>query len=129
MPPFSTAAAMQKLSPARRRAAERRLRDLESEIVRTGGRLRDDSRLSYRYAINDTTEPYMSAADVAHELACVDRLHTETAYAESVQISARTRAAELNANGVHWHAAWDIVKTHHFDAEKYKFMLETGLRF
>ena len=106
---FSIAQKLNSLPEAERALAERRIRMVHAAQQRIGMMPRDDSQLTYKYAIGELEDDVPSS--IANELMLVDKLHKETQYAHILEPALRELASVVkNTHRITWTETWSIVR-------------------
>lgn len=111
-PPFSIARALAAIEDEHCRAAcHAHLQELQGCLsAMSSYTVRDDSRLAFRYATGQLAAPPWSAWTVAHEMACMQHLCDQTAYAQGLPDFLRALADRLRReSGVGWACTWAAV--------------------
>ncbi len=107
--PFSLTTELSKLSPEKKKVAQQRIQNVH-DIQRTMGmEPRDDSKLTYNYAISD--EEDVSPSTIANELVIVDNLYKNTEYPNIIEEVLREIANFVkNKYRLTWNEAWDVTR-------------------
>ena len=106
---FSIQQKLSSLPDEERALAERRIRMVHAAQQRIGMVPRDDSQLTYKYAIGELEDDVPSS--IANELLIVDKLHKETPYGNILEPALRELASKLKtAHRITWTDTWTIVR-------------------
>jgi hypothetical protein len=107
---FSIRKELEKLSADERHQVEQRLAQLQAVMQSMEFEtepIHDDSRLAWGYA----KVVHLDVEDVAHELMCVNALHSKTDYSQQVQHRLKLAADSLHSMypGVSWRCLWQTL--------------------
>lgn len=108
--PFAISAELNTLSPEQRTVVEARIALVHAAQRQQGMEPRDDSQLTYRYALGELPDDVPSS--IATELVVVEKICTHTEYCVLLEHVMRVVATRLK--GTHralpWRDVWDIVR-------------------
>lgn len=122
---FSCAAHLATLGDETKAHAVERLALLKRTLhERYALELRDDSRLAFKFATEETS---WSLRDVADELAFIQFLSANSDYQATCERFLRILADNMHAEyGVHWNVVWRIVRQYGPDILKHEYISQMG---
>lgn len=108
---FSVSRAIDELDDDKQQRAKARLSMVHQEQYRLGMTPRDDSRLSFAYAIGDAEENDSTPQCIANELYVVDHIYKKTDYAFLLEAVMRAIALHIRKKyRLTWTTTWDVTK-------------------
>ena len=107
---FSLTSRLSQLPIEQREVASKRIEMIHNAQRRLGMEPRDDSQLTYNYAIGILNDDEVPSA-IANELVVVDRIYRTTEYGTLVEDVLREIAAHIRRKyRLPWTTTWDIVR-------------------
>ena len=108
---FDLAEAVRLLPTEDQENAMRRIQTVQAAQRRLGMEPRNDSRLTFNYAVGLLEDAEDIPSAVANELVVVDRIFRETNYSSIVEAVLREIAAQVKQRyRISWTDTWDIVR-------------------
>jgi len=108
---FSIAHNLQGLPEDKRNRATHRIRQIHAAQQRIGMTPRDDSLLTFKYAVEELDDDNDVPSSIANELFIVDMLYKETSYGRILEPALREIAAYVKKKyNIPWGDVWDMVR-------------------
>lgn len=106
----------------------KRLQKVKDEQLRIGMTPRNDSILTYNFAIRDVPDYLDDAKTVAHELAIVDFIHKNTKYGELIEDVMREVASHICSKyRLDWTTTWKLTRFYVPDMLKLYCVRQAGV--